>query len=226
MFTDPPYGVSYADKNAMLNKLDKGNRNQTPIKHDHLPLHVMSKLWRRCFSAWRNYLTDRASFYVTGPGGTLIFELANVLAECGWEPRHSLVWNKNTHVLSRSDYNYKHETILYGWFDRHDFYGQGEFKSSVWDIDKPNHSELHPTMKPIALIENCLFNSSKKGDLVVDPFLGSGSTLIACEKNDRLCYGMEIDPHYVDVIVQRWQEFTGREGIRLSDGRAFSELAA
>ena len=125
--------------------------------------------------------------------------------------RHCLIWAKNNHVLGSADYNYKHEPILYGWQHKHKFYGKGEQKTSVWNIAKPLKNDLHPTMKPIELIENAILNSSEKGMLVVDYFLGSGSTLIACEKTDRCCYGVEIDPHYCDVIIKRWEDFTGKK---------------
>ena len=127
--------------------------------------------------------------------------------------KHSLIWVKNNHVLGRCDYNYKHEPILYGWLKKgtHQFFGKGEWKTSVWPFDKPLKNDLHPTMKPIALVEEALLNSSTNGQSCFEPFLGSGSTLIACEKTGRKCYGMEIDPHYCDVIIKRWEDFTGNK---------------
>ena len=122
-----------------------------------------------------------------------------------------LIWAKNNHVLGRTDYNYKHEPILFGWVDVHDFYGNGDQKFSVWNVDKPLKNDLHPTMKPVELIVNALMNSTKKENICLDLFGGSGSTLIACEKTGRKCRMMEIDPHYCDVIVRRWEEFTGME---------------
>ncbi|MDI6756425.1 MAG: site-specific DNA-methyltransferase, partial [Endomicrobiia bacterium] len=125
------------------------------------------------------------------------------------------VWIKNSPVFSmgRLDYDYQHEPILFGWKKKHDWYGNGEFLKSIWEIPKPHKSDLHPTMKPIALIVNAIQNSTSKGMLVIDLFLGSGSTLIACEKTNRICYGAEIDSHYCDVIVQRWVDFTGQKDI-------------
>lgn len=118
-----------------------------------------------------------------------------------------LIWNKNNHVLGRSDYNYKHEPILYGWAKKHKFYGNGSQIFSVWNFDKPIKSDLHPTMKPVALIENAILNSSITGNIVSDLFLGSGSTLIACEKTNRICYGMELDEYYCDIIFKRYYEW-------------------
>jgi len=130
----------------------------------------------------------------------------------GLPTRHVLIWNKNRQnfSLGRLDYEYKHEPILYAWKKIHKFYGKGKFRSSVWDIDKELKCDLHPTMKPVALIENALQNSSKKDDIIVDLFGGSGSTIIACEKLNRKCYMSELDSVYVDVIIERWEKFTGK----------------
>jgi DNA modification methylase len=113
------------------------------------------------------------------------------------------------------DYEYKHEPILYAWNKRHKFYGGGTFKNSVWDIPKPKHSDLHPTMKPVALVENAILNSSIPGGLVLDMFAGSGTTAIAAERTQRRAYLMELDPAYCDVIVTRWEQFTGQKAQRL-----------
>lgn len=129
--------------------------------------------------------------------------------------KHMLIWNKNNHVLGRTDYNYKHEPILYGWVHKHRFYGNGEFKTSVWDIPKPLKSDLHPTMKPVALIRNAILNSTKEGDIIADVFGGSGSTLIASEETGRIAYLMELDEVYCDVIVKRYIDTTEKEDIKL-----------
>jgi DNA modification methylase len=185
VFTDPPYGVSLEDT---------------------------GKLWCDVFSLWRVYFADYSSYYIaTASGGGLLDLMMRSLFEAGMSYKHILIWNKNNHVLGRCDYHYKHEPILYGWVNAHKFYGEGQHNNSVWDIPKPLKNELHPTMKPIALIENCILNSSKLGNLVADMFLGSGSTIIACEKTERRCYGMELSPSYCDVIVKRWEDFTGKK---------------
>lgn len=100
---------------------------------------------------------------------------------------------------------------MFGWAETHKFYGKGQFNKSVWEIDKPAKSDLHPTMKPIRLIENVILNSSAENDCVMDLFGGSGSTLIACEQLNRTCYMMEYEPHYIDVIIKRWEDFTGEK---------------
>lgn len=131
-----------------------------------------------------------------------------------WQIRHELIWEKNSPVFSmgRLDYDYMHEPIAYGWKKNHQFYGNGTYKKSIWKISRDGNKS-HPTMKPVELIVNATQNSSKEEDIILDLFLGSGSTLIACEKTDRICYGMEIDPKYIDVIVQRYIDFTGNEEI-------------
>lgn len=118
--------------------------------------------------------------------------------------------------MGRQDYQWKHEPILYGWKDggSHQFFG-GRNQTTVWDIDKPTKSTDHPTMKPIALIVKGIENSSKSEDLIFDPFLGSGSTLIACEQTNRICYGVELDPKYCDVIIKRWENLTGEKAKKL-----------
>lgn len=136
-----------------------------------------------------------------------------------------IIWVKNNHVLGRLDYNLKHEPIIYGWLKKgkHKFYGNGDQKFSVWEYDKPLKNDLHPTMKPVELIENAIKNSSKPNNIILDIFGGSGSTLIACEKLNRKCYMMELDEHYSTIILQRWAGFTGKDPVR-EDGIKFSEL--
>ncbi|HEY9705863.1 MAG TPA: site-specific DNA-methyltransferase, partial [Allocoleopsis sp.] len=210
VFTDPPYGVSYADKNRYLNTIAPGNRIQVPIENDHLDIDGCKELWINAFKTIGEYFNEYSSYYVTSPqGGDLYLMMMMMIKEAGWQLKHNIIWNKNNHVLGRCDYNYKHEPIIYGWKNKHKFYGNGHFKTSVWDIPKPQKSELHPTMKPIELVENCILNSTEEKMIVADPFLGSGTTLIACEKTNRICYGTELSPKYCDVILTRWEKLTG-----------------
>ena len=204
---DPPYGVSYADKNAFLNAADKGNRIQTEIENDHMSLEDTAKLWSAAFRAWASHFGDHSAYYVcTASSNGLLPLMLDTMQKAGMPYRHQLIWAKNVHVLGRSDYCYKHEPLLYGWAKRHKFYGGGEQKFSVWEYPKPTANKLHPTMKPVALIENAILNSTDKGMLVADPFLGSGSTLIAAERTGRVCIGSELEPRYCDVIRKRWSE--------------------
>ena len=131
------------------------------------------------------------------------------LSEAGWRVRHELIWVKNNHVLGRTDYNYKHEPILYGWKKdgKHRFFGG--FQTSVLEFPKPQNSDLHPTTKPVELIERLIANSSQAGEIVLDTFLGSGTTLIAGERLGRRCRAVEISPAYCAVAIQRWVDMTG-----------------
>jgi DNA modification methylase len=214
IFTDPPYGVSYADKNKSLNATGRGNSIQTPIENDHLaPEEISGKIWKPVFQLLCKFAKPGASYYVCGPqGGELLLLLMTAIADAGLLLKHGLVWVKNNHVLGRCDYHYKHEPILYGWKPGATHYfidSRSEF--SVWNFDKPLKSDLHPTMKPIELIQYAIKNSSRPNELVADFFLGSGSTLIAAQgmEGDRTVYGFELSPHYIEVICRRYEKFTG-----------------
>jgi DNA modification methylase len=137
-----------------------------------------------------------------------------------------VIWAKNTFTLGRADYQRQYEPILYGWPAGHDRYWCGaRDQGDVWFFDKPVRNDLHPTMKPVALVERAIRNSSKTRDVVLDPFGGSGSTLIACEKAGRQARLIELDPRYCDVIVQRWQDWTGVMAVLEEDGRSFGGIA-
>jgi len=223
VFTDPPYGVSYADKNEYLNSLGKPMSCPKRIENDSHPPQDMYDFWRKAFKLLHENTKDCMAYYITAPQGgdlLLLLLLLQAVRDSGFMLKHQLIWNKNNHVLGRCDYNYKHEPIIYGWKigGTHKFYGEGKFKTSVWDIAKPLQSKLHPTMKPIELIEECLLDCSTINDSVLDLFGGSGSTLIACEQLNRKCFMMELDPHYCDVIIARWEKLTGKNARRITDG--------
>lgn len=218
VFTDPPYGVSYGDKNAFLNSISRGNKIQTPIKHDHDTVPDMKILWDGFLLSAAEATTNKASYYVCSPqGGELMMMMMMAIDQSPWMLKHTMIWVKNNHVLGRSDYNYKHEPILYGWKKdgTHEFIGGGAQKTSVWEVDKPLSSKLHPTMKPIELMVNAIQNSTTESQIVIDLFGGSGSTLIASEQLNRSCYMMEIDPHYIDVIIARWEKFTNKTAVKI-----------
>ena len=225
VFTDPPYGVSYASKNEFLNSQDGGGRIQKEIKNDHMSLDETGELWAKTFEAWAKYHNDYSSYYIASPQGGELFLMMMMMNEHKHPLKHCLIWVKNNHVLGRCDYMYKHEPILYGWQHKHKFYKNGSQNKSTLEFNKPLKNDLHPTMKPVELIVNFVLNSTEEAHLVADYFLGSGTTLIACEKTNRICYGMEIDPRYVDVILKRWRLFTdGHEPILESTGQEFGEL--
>ena len=209
LVTDPPYGVNYSEKNRFLNSIYKGNRVQKPILHDNISDYRVffgSFLDKIPFSEYNTIYVFLVGKHVNDL--TLAFD-DNDITWSTW-----LIWAKNNHVLGRMDYATKHELILYGWKGKHKFYGG--FSTSILEYDKPVKSELHPTMKPIELLSRLIKDGSKEDMLVYDPFLGSGSTLIACEQTNRICYGMELDPSYIDVIIQRWENFTGEKAKKIT----------
>lgn len=204
VMTDPPYNVDYASKNEFLNKWDKGNRVQIPIINDAITDYFAFLCdW---LQAMKNQLTDYNSIYITTAGKT-IKELLIALESNKYYLSQVLVWNKNSTVIGRMDYMGKHELIVYCWKGKHKFYGKNE--RSVWDIPKPHQSKLHPTMKPVELCARAIGNSSLPGEIVLDPFAGSGSTLIACEQLDRQGYMIELDPRYCQIILNRYEAYTG-----------------
>jgi len=224
---DPPYGVSYADKNRSLNASGRGNRIQTPIKNDHLQGNDLKEFFLAAFSSMFVAMKPGSPFYVFAPqGGEQMMMMMMMMQEACLPVRHELIWVKNNHVLGRADYHYKHEPVLYGWKDGagHPWYGDRN-KFSIWNVDKPMQSKLHPTMKPVELVEIPIQNSSKGHDVVLDLFGGSGTTLIACEKTNRQARLMELDPKYCDVIVKRWQDFTGKIATHAETGQPFAEVS-
>jgi len=210
VFTDPPYGVDYASKNDFLNSIDKGNRIQTPMENDAIEdYNKFSGSW---LQVMKYHLAIKNSVYICTSYSKL-FDLLEQFKQKEFYFSQLLVWVKNNHVLGRSDYANKHELILYGWLGKHEYYGN--FDTTVWEIDRPLKSELHPTMKPIELCSRAIKNSSKPREIVLDLFGGSGSTLIACEELDRKCRMMEIDPKYCSVIIERWEKLTEQKGEKL-----------
>jgi DNA modification methylase len=213
--TDPPYGVDYTGGTGMK------------IKNDDI-----EGLERLLDSSFRNAFRvskTGAAWYVFAPAGPNFFEFGLILKSLGiW--RQTLVWVKNQAVLGRSDYDYQHEALFYGWKggdQEHILYGwkpggshklnDARGQSTVWTCDRPKKSKLHPTMKPVELVARAIKNSSDEGDLVYDPFGGSGSTLIAAEQEERRCFTIELDPVYADIILRRWEDLTGSTAV-LKDG--------
>jgi DNA modification methylase len=136
-----------------------------------------------------------------------------------------LIWAKDTFTLGRSDFHHQFEPILYGWREGHTHYwGGARDQGDVWFVNRPRVNDIHPTMKPVELIERAIVHSSRKGDLVLDPFGGSGSTLIACHKTGRRARLIELDPRYVDATITRWQAFAGQPARLAADGRSFQEV--
>lgn len=212
LITDAPYNVDYSSKNKFLNKYEKGNRIQTPIENDKKTAEEFFDFLYSVFSNAYLVLREGACFYVFYPNAEFS-NFHNALNKSGLNVHQYLVWCKNNHVLGMNDYQYKHEPIFYGWKEgKHSFYNDRS-QTSVLNFNKPLKNDLHPTMKPIELLAYLAKNNSKEQDLVIDLFGGSGSTLIACEQLNRKCFMMEIDPHYCDVIITRWENLTGKKAV-------------
>ena len=215
LITDPPYNVSMERKSKDVLKSD----NYSHIENDELSEDEFKIFLKSVFTNANDSLKDDASYYVFScQGGDSELMMMMMMRECGIRCRHQIIWVKDAPVFSmgRLDYDYKHEPILYGWKKKHNFYRKGQQDKSVWEF-KRTANKLHPTMKPVELIVNALMNSTKNGNIVIDLFGGSGSTLMACEQTERINYSMELDPHYVDVIIQRWENFTGKKAVLLND---------
>lgn len=223
VFTDPPYNVAIGDKNKALSSFGIAVGTTKSILNDSFKTdeECKEKLWLPAFSNMFMVANEDCSIYVTMPqGGTHMMMMMLAISEAGWQVKHELIWVKNqaTFSMGRLDYDYQHEPICFGWNKTHKKIGKGQFTKSIWEIDKPKKSSDHPTMKPIELISNALLNSSNENDNVLDLFGGSGSTLIACEQLNRTSYMMELDEHYCDVIIQRWENLTGKKAERIEDG--------
>ena len=218
VFTDPPYGVAIGDKNKFLNSVQKAGRCLENLENDTLSPEELYKVLLDAFKNTKSVIKDCAAVYVTAPQGGGLGMMMMMMRDAGLEVRHVLNWIKNSPTFSvgRLDYDYQHEPILFTWNKTHKRLKRGTHQTSCWFIDKPRESKLHPTMKPIALVENAALNSSEINDIILDPFGGAGSTLIACEQLNRSCYMMEIDPKYCDVIVKRWEQFTGQKAERIT----------
>jgi site-specific DNA-methyltransferase (adenine-specific) len=216
VFTDPPYGVAIGDKNAELNAINGGNSINKNIMNDAIPVEQLRDILTAAFTNLRNSCADDACYFVTAPqgGGIGMMMMMMMMKDAGLEVRHVLMWCKNTATFSlgRLDYDYAHEPIFYTWTKSHHNFRGGENRTSVWKYDKPHKCDLHPTMKPIALVANAIKDGTQPGMIVADFFGGSGTTLIACEQLGRRCRMMELDPKYCDVIRRRWAEFVHGEG--------------
>lgn len=211
VFSDAPYNVCYRAPGLGVG-----------ITNDDLGSDFGMFLQNACTHMLQN---TRGALYLCMSSSEL-HTLYSAFTAAGGHWSTFLVWGKNTFTLGRSDYQRQFEPILYGWREGSPHYWCGaRDQGDLWLIDKPHVNDLHPTMKPVALIERAVLNSSRRGGTVLDPFAGSGSTLIACEKTGRIARLIELEPRYCDVIVRRWQEFTGREAIRSATGETFARLS-
>jgi len=214
LITDPPYNVKYTGK----------TKDALKIQNDNMGDDQFRQFLRDAFVTADAVMKPGAVFYIWHADSEG-YNFRGAVHDTGWKVRQCLIWKKQTLVMGRQDYHWKHEPCLYGWKD-----GAGHLwatdrkQTTILEFDRPSRSGEHPTMKPVALFEYQMLNNTKGADVVLDLFGGSGTTAIAAEKNGRISRLMELDPKYVDVIVKRWQEFTGKSATLESDGRTFAEV--
>jgi DNA modification methylase len=214
--TDPPYNLAYEGKTA----------DALTIQNDSMSNTSFRQFLRDAFTAADSVMKAGAVFYIWY-ADVESYNFTGALVDTGWDLRQVLIWKKNSLVMGRKDYHFKHEACLYGWKDgAGHLWASDRKQTTILEFDRPTRSLDHPTMKPVALFEYQLLNNTKGGDLCLDLFGGSGTTLIACEKNGRYARLMELDPKYCDVIVRRWQAFTGKQATLESSGATFEQVAA
>lgn len=204
--TDPPYNLSY----------EGGTKDALKILNDSMDDNAFRKFLKDAFYAADLVLKEGASFYIWHADSEG-YNFRYAVNHCGWLMKQCLIWNKNSMVMGGQDYQWKHEPCLYGWKPgaSHHWYSDRK-QTTVLEFNRPIRNAEHPTMKPVELFAYQIQNSSQKGDIVLDSFGGSGTSIIACEQVNRKCYMIELDPHYCDVIIARWEHFTGKKAKKIS----------
>ena len=206
LLTDPPYNVDYTGK----------TKDALKIQNDKMDNDSFRQFLRDSFASADSVMRAGAVFYIWHADSEG-YNFRGACADNNWKVRECLIWNKNSMVLGRQDYQWKHEPCLYGWKDgASHLWASDRKQTTVLNFDRPIRADLHPTMKPISLFAYQIGNNTHEGDAVLDLFGGSGSTLIACEQLNRKCFMCELDPHYVDVIIERWENLTGNKAVLLS----------
>ena len=215
VFTDLPYNCDY----------EGYTEQRLKIQNDKMPDAEFRRFLEQSFQTYRTAIKPGASLYICHPS-SFQREFQNALEAAGFEVRCQIIWAKNTFAWGFGRYKFRHEPIFYAHVaGQSDAWYGDKSQCTLWEENKPAANRLHPTMKPVQLIERALLNSSKAGDLVADFFGGSGSTLIACERRGRAARLMELDPRYADVICRRYQEYVGKPATLDGDGRSFDEVA-
>lgn len=214
--TDPPYNVAY----------EGGTKDKLTIQNDNMGDEQFRAFLRDAYVTADTVMKPGAVFYIWHADSEG-YNFRGAARDAGWQVRQCLIWKKSSQVMGRQDFHWKHEPCLYGWKDgAAHLWANDRKQTTVLEFDKPARNGEHPTMKPVAIFEYQLLNNTKGGDIVLDSFAGSGTTAIAAEQNGRVAYLMELDPRYCDVIIKRWQDFTGKAAILEGDGRTFDEIAA
>jgi len=216
VFTDPPYNVDY----------EGYTEDRLTIKGDRMNPEQFRQFLLATFTSYRQTVKPGASMYVCH-SSSWQREFQNAMESAGFEMRCQIIWAKNTFAWGFGRYKFQHEPIFYAHVakQKDPWYGD-KSQSTLWEEKKPAANRIHPTAKPVELIERALLNSSKAGDIVLDLFGGSGSTLIGCERRGRKARLMELDPKYVDCIVRRWQQYTGQQATLDADGGTFEAVVA
>ena len=202
MWTDPPYNVSYVGK----------TEDALTIGNDSMDSTEFRAFLGKCFKAADSVLCEGAVYYIAH-SDAFAYEFIGAVRDTGWTQARppTIQWIKDSFVLGRGDYHSRSEPILYGWKSGAAHHAlKDRSQDNVWEIARPKASEEHPTMKPIELVARAIGNSSNPRDLILDPFLGSGTTLIAAHQTGRICYGAEISPDYAAVCISRWETLTGQ----------------
>ncbi len=227
VFTDPPYGVAVASRVGTrgVSSAEARSLGTSKIANDEMSVPALTDFLRLAFGNMLASCRKGACWYIAAPHGPMGLAFSVALGELDvW--KHSLVWVKDSLVMGRMDYHYRHEPIYYGWTPGAPHHAvPTRDQDTVWEIPRPKRSLEHPTMKPVELVVRALRNSSNPSDTILDTFGGSGTTIIACEKTGRQARAMELMPKYCDVIVRRWQEYTGEHARHEGSGGTFNELA-
>lgn len=214
--TDPPYNVAYEGK----------TKDALKIKNDSMEDEQFRQFLCDCYVAADAVMKPGAVFYIWHADSEG-YNFRGAARDAGWTVRQCLIWKKSAIVFGRQDYHWKHEPCLYGWKGGAGHLWAADRKqSTILEFEKPTRNGEHPTMKPVALFEYQMLNNTKGGDIVLDSFGGSGTTLIAAERNGRVARLMELDPKYVDVIIKRWQDFTGKQAVHEETGKTYAELVS
>lgn len=214
--TDPPYNVAYEGK----------TKDALKIQNDSMADGQFRQFLRDAYVAADAVMKPGAVFYIWH-ADLEGYNFRGAAQDAGWKVRQCLIWKKQSLVMGRQDYHWRHEPCLYGWKEgAGHLWASDRKQTTILEFDRPARSAEHPTMKPVALFEYQMLNNTKGSDSVLDSFGGSGTTLIAAEKNGRIARLMELDPRYVDVIINRWQAFTGRQATLEATGQTFAEVEA
>ena len=207
LLTDPPYNVAYEGK----------TKDALTIENDSMDDGNFREFLRTAFFCADSVMKEGAVFYIWHADSEG-YNFRGACHDIGWQVRQCLIWNKNTMVMGRQDYHWKHEPCLYGWkAGAGHLWASDRKQTTILNFDRPTRNAEHPTMKPVPLFDYQIQNNTKKEDVVLDLFGGSGTTLIACEQNGRNAYLMELDPKYCDVIINRWEQLTGRKAELIND---------